>query len=115
MDATGAGSAGDGPGSGLPVRRNSRAAVFSSPDDHAAFLTALRQIKKRYPFRLYAYCLMTDHFHLVLEPHAGRSISRILQSLTVAHTWRRPCSRKSIGTFSSGRLPNAPSLANLRT
>jgi putative transposase len=30
---------------------------------------------------------MDNHFHLVLEPAAGQNISRILQSLTVAHTW----------------------------
>jgi putative transposase len=28
------------------------------------------------------------HFHLLLRPAPGQSISRILQSLTVAHTWR---------------------------
>ena len=31
---------------------------------------------------------MTNHFHLPLRPEVGQSISRILQSLTVAHTWR---------------------------
>jgi REP element-mobilizing transposase RayT len=31
---------------------------------------------------------MTNHFHLLLQPETGQSISRILQSLTVAHTWR---------------------------
>ena len=29
---------------------------------------------------------MTDHFHLLLRPEPGQSISRIVQSLTVAHT-----------------------------
>ena len=30
-----------------------------------------------------------DNFHLLLKPAPGQSISRILQSLTVAHTWRQ--------------------------
>ena len=38
--------------------------------------------------RLFGYCLMSNHFHLLLKPAPGQSISRILQSLTVAHTWR---------------------------
>src|SRR6516225_4436120 len=33
-----------------------------------------------HPFRLYGYCLMTNHFHLLLSPDPGHSISRILQS-----------------------------------
>jgi hypothetical protein len=32
---------------------------------------------------LYGYCLMGNHFHLVLEPQACQCISRILQLLTV--------------------------------
>lgn len=39
------------------------------------------------PSRSTACCLMPNHFHLVLQPETGQSISRILQSLTVAHTW----------------------------
>jgi putative transposase len=69
-------------------RSNNRAAVFADDDDYVAFLQALAATKERYAFRLLGYCLMTDHFHLLLRPEPGQSISRILQSLTVAHTWR---------------------------
>ena len=68
-------------------RGNNRGPVFFTPDDYRSFLLALRRTKDRYPFRLYGYCLMGNHFHLVLRPDRGQSISRILQSLTVAHTW----------------------------
>src|SRR5688572_1973864 len=68
-------------------RGNNRQAVFGDAADFATFLRALRQTRRRYPFALYAYCLMPNHFHLVLAPGAGQSVSRILQSLTVAHTW----------------------------
>src|SRR5438046_4206305 len=69
-------------------RGNNRGPVFGDTTDYRAFLRALGQTQRRYPFRLYGYCLMTNHFHLLLEPGPGQSISRILQSLTVAHTWR---------------------------
>jgi putative transposase len=68
-------------------RGNNRARVFFGAADYRAFLRALAQTQLRYPFRLYGYCLMTNHFHLLLEPGPGQSISRILQSLTVAPTW----------------------------
>jgi REP element-mobilizing transposase RayT len=69
-------------------RGNNRARVFANDDDHLAFLQALATTNERYPFRLFGYCLMSNHFHLLLRPEPGQSISRILQSVTVAHTWR---------------------------
>jgi putative transposase len=50
---------------------------------------------ERYPFRLFGYCLMTNHFHLLLRPELGQTISRILQSPTVTHTWRYKRHRSS--------------------
>jgi putative transposase len=85
-------------------RGNNRSPVFAAAADYQTFLRALGQTKDRYPFRLYAYCLMGSHFHLVLEPQAGQSISRILQSLTVAHTWHYHRQRDSSGHVWQGRF-----------
>ena len=66
------------PGASVHVlnRGNNRATVFFTANDYLAFLHALGQTQLRYPFRLYGYCLMTNHFHLLLAPEAGQSISR---------------------------------------
>ncbi len=85
-------------------RGNNRARVFFHDADFHQFLQALAQTKERYPFRLYAYCLMDNHFHLVLEPAAGQSISRILQSLTVAHTWHYHKASATSGHVWQGRF-----------
>ena len=42
-------------------RGNNRAAVFFAPQDSLLFLKALAQTQQRYPFRLFSYCLMTNH------------------------------------------------------
>ena len=60
--------------------------------------------KARYPFALFGYCLMTNHFHLLLKPAPGQSISRILQSLTVAHTWRHHRREGTSGHVWQGRF-----------
>src|SRR5262249_21558261 len=78
-------------------RGNDRAAVFFTADDYLAFLAALARTRERYPFRLFGYCLMTNHFHLLLAPGPGVSLSRVLQSLTVAHTWHYHRARDSVG------------------
>jgi putative transposase len=47
---------------------------------------------------------MSNHFHLVLQPEGGQSISRIIQSLTVAHTWRVHKQQGSVGHVWQGRF-----------
>ncbi len=85
-------------------RGNNRAAVFFAPDYYRTFLVALAKTKRRYPFRLYGYCLMTNHFHLLLAPESGVPISRVLQSLTVAHTWHYHKDRGTTGHVWQGRF-----------
>jgi putative transposase len=88
-------------------RGNNRDKVFFKPGDFRFFLRALQQTKERYPFRLFGYCLMSNHFHLILEPAAGQNISRILQSLTVAHTWYYHKQRDCSGHVWQGRFKSA--------
>jgi putative transposase len=85
-------------------RGNGRAVVLRDDDDRRAFLTALARAQLRYPFRLYGYCLMSNHFHLLLRPEDGVSVSRIMQSLTVAHTWRHHRRHSSSGHVWQGRF-----------
>jgi len=90
-------------------RGNNRADVFTAGDDHRAFLEAIEKTRGKYPFRLFGYCLMTNHFHLLLRPDSGQSISRILQSLTVTHTWRHHKRHRSSGHVWQGRF-RSPSI-----
>src|SRR5690349_6117192 len=85
-------------------RGNNRGPVFCADEDYRAFLKALAQTQARYPFRLYGYCLMTNHFHLLLQPADGVSISRVLQSLTVAHTWHYHRRHGTVGYVWQGRF-----------
>jgi ABC-type phosphate transport system permease subunit len=51
--------------------------------DYVLFLKVLGQTWQRYPLRLFGYCLMTNHFHLLLAPEPGQAISRIPQSMFI--------------------------------
>ena len=53
-------------------RGNNRQNVFRKPADFAAFLAALAELKDRKPFELYGYCLLSNHFHLLLRPTGER-------------------------------------------
>jgi putative transposase len=47
---------------------------------------------------------MSNHFHLLLRPEPGVVISRIVQSLTVAHTWRYHKRHRTVGHVWQGRF-----------
>jgi putative transposase len=89
-------------------RGNNRQDVFHKPADFQAFLAALAELKERKPFELYGYCLLNNHFHLLLRPtgapSAGSSISRIMQSLLVSHTQRYHRHYQSGGHVWQGRF-----------
>jgi putative transposase len=84
-------------------RGNNRQDVFHKDEDCEAFLRALVELKARKPFELYGYCLMRNHFHLLLRPRET-SISRIVQSLLVSHTQRYHKHYRSGGHVWQGRF-----------
>ena len=84
-------------------RGNNRQNVFRKQADFEAFLQALADLKARKPFKLYGYCLMNNHFHLLLRP-TGATVSRIVQSLLVSHTQRYHKHYRSGGHVWQGRF-----------
>jgi putative transposase len=84
-------------------RDNNQQKVFRKRSDFAAFLDALGELKERKPFELFGYCLLHNHFHLLLRPK-GASIGRIMQSLHVSHTQRYHRHYRSGGHVWQGRF-----------
>ncbi|MBI2481870.1 MAG: transposase [Planctomycetia bacterium] len=84
-------------------RGNNRQNVFFKTGDYEAFLTALLDLQQRKPFALYGYCLMSNHFHLLIRPQQ-HSISQLLQSVLVSHTQRYHKHRNSLGHVWQGRF-----------
>ncbi len=68
-------------------RGNNRQYVFEDDADFEKYLELLVRYKERYGFRLYHYVLMNNHVHLLMETSKKGSISRIMQGITLAHTW----------------------------
>ncbi len=55
-------------------RGNSKHAIYFEPSDYLKFLDILQHVCERYYWRIHAYCLMGNHYHLVLEtPEANLS------------------------------------------
>ncbi|MEO6112095.1 MAG: transposase, partial [Nitrospiraceae bacterium] len=67
-------------------RANGRQALFDDDGDYAAFERVLSEAQKRIAMRLLAYCVMPNHWHLVLWPHRDGDLSRFISWLTLTHT-----------------------------
>jgi putative transposase len=61
-------------------RGNNRRTIFESPADYQKFLSLLEIQKEKLPFFLYAYCLMSNHVHLLIE-RQSHSVSRIMHRI----------------------------------
>jgi len=58
----------------ITSRGNVRASIFLDKDDRARFLDTLADVVDRYGWICHAYCLMTNHYHLLIEtPNADLS------------------------------------------
>src|SRR4030043_26348 len=67
------------------TRGNRRQGVFLDEKDMKKFLAFLADYKSRHPFHLYAYALMKNHIHLLVEVEEI-PLSRIMQSLLCRYT-----------------------------
>src|SRR5512143_3712688 len=52
-------------------RGNEKKPVFKDDEDRRTFLNTLQHVNKRYNWICHAYCLMTNHFHLLIETPDG--------------------------------------------
>jgi putative transposase len=78
-------------------RGNARMAIFEKDDDYKAFEGVLEEAVDRFGVRLVAYCLMPNHWHLVLWPRRDGDLSAFMGWLTLTHTQRWHAHRRSTG------------------
>ncbi len=89
-------------------RGNARAKVFHKQEDYAAFLKLFPQAVERLAMRILAFCLMPNHFHLVLQPHNDGDLGRFMQWLMTSHVRRYHRHYDSSGHVWQGRFKAFP-------
>lgn len=91
-------------------RANARMPIFEKPEDYAAFLRILEEAVERTRTRLLAYCVLSNHWHLVVWPKADGELSRFVGWLTLTHTQRWHAHRRSTGSghVYQGRFKSFP-------
>lgn len=69
----------------ITVRGNNRSYVFRNEDNKRTYKKIVSKYKKRYRFKLYAYCIMDNHAHLLIEV-ADIPLSKIMQGIQQVFT-----------------------------
>ena len=63
----------------LIARGNNRQCLLTGEDQFRYFLDLLTRAKSRHPAKLYHYCLMSNHVHLLLEIATAEDLPRLMQ------------------------------------
>ena len=67
-------------------RANFRSRLFKTEVDYQDFLSLIEESLHFVPMRILAYCLMPNHWHLVLYPRADGDLAKFMQRITLTHT-----------------------------
>ena len=91
-------------------RRVGRVRLFDKPADYLAFEKILYEAHERAGIRIAAYCLMPNHWHLLLWPRDDGELSEVMRWITVTHTQRWHAHRQTSGSgpVYQGRFKSFP-------
>lgn len=83
-------------------RGNRQMPIFKDDSDYKQFMNYLAFVKEKHPFKLHAFCLMTNHFHLEIETE-NDEIWKIMQKLLSLYSCDFNCKYKYVGHVFQGR------------
>ena len=78
-------------------RSNARIQIFDTEDDYKLFESILEEGKERTDMRILAYCIMPNHWHLVLSPKQDGDLVQFMSWITNTHTRRWHVAKETIG------------------
>src|SRR5208282_5399194 len=78
-------------------RANFRSRLFRKAAHYQDFLALVEESLHFVPMRILAYCLMPNHWHLVLYPRADGDLAKFLQRITLTHTQRYHAQTRTVG------------------
>jgi putative transposase len=91
-------------------RANARQTIFRGSSDYNMFEKILTEGLSKIPMRLTGYCLMSNHWHLLLWPYDDGDLSAFMHWVTMTHTQRWHAVHNTVGTghLYQGRFKSFP-------
>ncbi len=95
-------------------RANARLRIFNTDKDYQLFETVLEEAKEKFNMRVLSYCIIPNHWHLVLYPIADGDLQIFMRWLSMTHTQRWHSQHKTIGSghLYQGRYKSFPIQTN---
>jgi putative transposase len=62
-------------------RGNRREDIFFEDEDRQKYLQWLQEYSSNHNLKIWAYCLMTNHIHLIVVPQNGNSLEKVMRPL----------------------------------
>ncbi len=87
----------------VTARGNAREVIFKNDADRKTFLAVLGKIVERYNWLCHAYCLMGNHYHLMIEIPDG-NLSRGMRQLNGVYTQTFNRRHRRVGHVLQGRF-----------
>lgn len=84
-------------------RGNNRQKVFFARATREKYLDLLKEYSQRWDVSILAYCLMTNHIHLLVKPKEPDSLAKMMQGVTLGYTRYRNKRYKKTGRLWESR------------
>ena len=88
-------------------RGNNKNPIFFSEQDYIFFLEVLGEAKLKHPCLIYSYCLMTNHFHMLIEPKEKENASLLMKFLGAKYVRYMNKFHSRSGTLWEGRFKSS--------
>ncbi len=89
-------------------RGHNRQVVFAGDDDYDYYCENLVHLKQEFGCKIYAYCLMTNHVHLIVDPGANpESLSKLMKGVAGRQTRYVNKLEKRSGSIWEGRFKSS--------
>ncbi|MBU0503557.1 MAG: transposase, partial [Candidatus Omnitrophica bacterium] len=85
-------------------RGNNKIPIFLADQDYRIFLDTLQEAKTKHPCFIYSYCLMPNHFHLLIEPKEDNNVSLLIKLLGAKYVRYINKNYERSGTLWEGRF-----------
>jgi putative transposase len=89
-------------------RGHDRHDCFFDETDYLNYLESLQTFAARFSCSVHAYCLMTNHVHLLITPHTPQACAQVMKNLGQRHVQRINARMQRTGTLWEGRFFSCP-------
>jgi putative transposase len=85
-------------------RGNNRQYIFKEENDYISYLKWVEEYRKKYEAKIYAYCLMGNHVHFIIEPLLKDSLEKIFRAVHTRYAQYFNYKLKTSGHVWQGRF-----------